>query len=401
LLKIIFGAGNTIQYIYNASGQKLEKIVQEGATTSTTNYLNGFQYKDNVLEFFPTAEGYVQNENGVLGYVFQYKDHLGNVRVSYKRNAQNVLEIVEENNYYPFGMLHKGYNHYVPGIVKNKKGYNGKELQDELGLNMYAMDLRQYDPAIGRWVVHDPIVHNSQSPYSAFNGNPIYWADPSGMSGEHYDWDTGKYVDDKGTQVSFETALASVVGKGGKESENKESESNENSETSNENNIKFPKGSDYEKTRPRFTKVVKQLKNYVKSNPTILDMLSRYSGFSTIEVLQELEYGRGGTLLTEVIDAEYGTTPPGGGVMKVNLKWANGLEIVKNNERLQATSFLVAITILHEFVHYGMMKNNLSEGIYKYGDGFEQKIFSPYEMISKENAYKLLEKYGKGWNFKD
>src|SRR5690606_33914417 len=47
--------------------------------------------------------------------------------------------------------------------------YNGKELQDELGLNMYAMDMRMYDPAIARWVVQDPVVHFDYSPYNAFD----------------------------------------------------------------------------------------------------------------------------------------------------------------------------------------------------------------------------------------
>ena len=62
--------------------------------------------------------------------------------------------------------------------------YNGKEWQDELGLNMYAMDMRQYDPAIARWVVQDPIDHFYQSTYSAFEGNPVFWADPSGAAVE-------------------------------------------------------------------------------------------------------------------------------------------------------------------------------------------------------------------------
>ena len=42
------------------------------------------------------------------------------------------------------------------------------------------MDLRQYDPAIGRWTVQDPVIHHDFSPYSAFDNNPVYWADPSG-----------------------------------------------------------------------------------------------------------------------------------------------------------------------------------------------------------------------------
>jgi len=62
--------------------------------------------------------------------------------------------------------------------------YNGQEWQDELGLNMYAMDMRQYDPAIARWVVQDPVIHHDYSPYSAFDNNPVFWADPSGADAE-------------------------------------------------------------------------------------------------------------------------------------------------------------------------------------------------------------------------
>lgn len=45
---------------------------------------------------------------------------------------------------------------------------------------MYAMDMRQYDPAIARWVVQDPVVHYTMSPYNSFDNNPVFWADPSG-----------------------------------------------------------------------------------------------------------------------------------------------------------------------------------------------------------------------------
>ena len=42
------------------------------------------------------------------------------------------------------------------------------------------MDMRDYDPAIARWTGIDPVVHFSQSTYNAFDGNPVFWADPSG-----------------------------------------------------------------------------------------------------------------------------------------------------------------------------------------------------------------------------
>jgi len=111
-VSIVFnGAGVTgeINYLYNAAGVKLKKTVTSGTPTVTTEYLGGYQYKNNVLEFFPTIEGYVKNTvvSGVnnYDYVFNYKDHLGNVRISYTVDpADNVLKIMEENHYYPFGL---------------------------------------------------------------------------------------------------------------------------------------------------------------------------------------------------------------------------------------------------------------------------------------------------------
>src|SRR5690606_16252621 len=45
---------------------------------------------------------------------------------------------------------------------------------------------RQYDPAIGRWTVMDPVTHHDYSPYSAFDNNPVYWSDPSGADATTY-----------------------------------------------------------------------------------------------------------------------------------------------------------------------------------------------------------------------
>jgi RHS repeat-associated protein len=171
--KITFGTTGTIEYIYNAAGQKLEKIVTEGTVTTNTNYLGGFQYKNNVLEFFPTAEGYVKNTAGALSYVFQYKDHLGNIRLSYAKNpTTQVLEIIEENNYYPFGLKHKGYNDYV--VTGNKYKFQGQERQDELGLGWDSFKYRNYDYAIARFMSIDPLTekYRDWGPY-VFSGNRV------------------------------------------------------------------------------------------------------------------------------------------------------------------------------------------------------------------------------------
>ncbi len=61
--------------------------------------------------------------------------------------------------------------------------YNGVELNESLGLNLYEMDFRQYDPAIARFTSIDPVTHWSMSTYTGFDNNPVYWADPSGADG--------------------------------------------------------------------------------------------------------------------------------------------------------------------------------------------------------------------------
>jgi RHS repeat-associated protein len=64
-------------------------------------------------------------------------------------------------------------------------GFNGMEKDDEVKGqgNHMTTPFRQYDPRIGRWMTRDPIVHVDKSPYMAFNNNPIFFKDPSGLSG--------------------------------------------------------------------------------------------------------------------------------------------------------------------------------------------------------------------------
>ncbi len=365
------GNNGTISYIYDATGVKLEKKVSEGGNDVYTHYAGNYIYQtDNTgssLKFFNHPEGYIEpSVSDAYNYIYQYKDHLGNVRLSYKgkhdlvfydgfesssgwgsngintgiavqydanfahaddtsgkltpygtnsyqsvsynnswinvsnpqntdyiisgwvyledvsssniayiylmsKNSSNTvftrgsiytnikgewvylekrvtipsnttglnfkianyyagdvwfdnltirkatdnpdLEILEENNYYPYGLKHEGYNDN-PSAFANpalKWKYNGVEYEESLGLNLYEMDVRSYDPTIARFTSTDPVTHHSMSTYMAFDGNPAFWADPSGAdananaSGESYYyadnfsvtdqiWNEGRYV---------------------------------------------------------------------------------------------------------------------------------------------------------------------------------------------------------------
>ncbi|MDH6254458.1 RHS repeat-associated protein [Chryseobacterium sp. H1D6B] len=112
-------------------------------------------------------------------YIYNYTDHLGNVRLSYLNNGSGA-EVLEENNYYPFGLKHEGYN-VLNGNPAYKYQYKGKELQEESG--MYDYGARSYMPDLGRWGVVDPLAEVSRrwTPYNYAFNNPIRFVDPDGM----------------------------------------------------------------------------------------------------------------------------------------------------------------------------------------------------------------------------
>jgi RHS repeat-associated protein len=100
-------------------------------------------------------------------------------------------------------------------------GFNGMEADDEVKGegNSYTTEFRQYDPRLGRWLSLDPLFQNFpwQSPYVAFDNNPIVNNDPRGLAAES----TNDVGDKKGKLQSKRDRLKTKLFKTPRDRQNK------------------------------------------------------------------------------------------------------------------------------------------------------------------------------------
>ena len=97
--------------------------------------------------------------------MYRYTDIWGNTRITYADDNDNgqidgASEIRREQNYYPFGLEHKGYNNVSYGVKNNLKTYQGQEFTEDLELNTHEWKFRISDPAIGRFWQVDPLAED-------------------------------------------------------------------------------------------------------------------------------------------------------------------------------------------------------------------------------------------------
>ncbi len=176
-----------IEYIYDASGTKRQQKYFtniEGNVSKTTDFIGNFVYENGIPAYNIYDDGrLIFNPDGTYFAEAYLKDHLGNVRVAFTKEHQQLV-VRQVNSYYPFGMNIKELSLSAPQTKSpNKYLYNGKLMQDEMGLNWLDYGARMYDGVLGRWSVPDPLSdkYPGISPFTYCANNPVILIDPTGM----------------------------------------------------------------------------------------------------------------------------------------------------------------------------------------------------------------------------
>ncbi|MCK6601906.1 MAG: RHS repeat-associated core domain-containing protein [Bacteroidetes bacterium] len=180
--------GSVVYYGYNFSGQRIWKkvgpdtwvYVRDAAGAILAEYKNSSAAIEYVSLMTAGSEtvGQSRLENGTWKRYYWVKDHLGNIRQTF-RDDGTVATVVSTEDYYPFGATLKSTTTQLPAQDKFK--YQGKERDQETGYDYF--EARLYDSQLGRFLQVDPHAdrYKSSNPFVGMGDNPIIAVDPTGM----------------------------------------------------------------------------------------------------------------------------------------------------------------------------------------------------------------------------
>jgi len=326
---------------YDADGNRVRKELQGGTETHYVRgaagetiavYENGSRKFVNLLS--PSGEALGSWDGSQRRYFL--KDHLGSVRTTVDQNGN----VDGYDDYYPFGLT-------MPGRSSNSANPNddykftGHEQDDEAGLNLIHMGARGYDPVIVRMLQVDPAhaLASSWTPYRYAFNNPMKYIDPDG-------------------NFELDAALA--------------------------------------KKYPRLAQYLKSGIQSIVSNTKIMNSLMKNGEFTRDEIVEGLTFGKGPRITTTSRTDVYGlfsSNSPNEITLSESL--LNSLEAATGTDR-DAILFLVAVTILHEFTHYGDFQDGIQQlndngTLFEEGNQFELDAYG--KIIVGSNASSTIQDF--------
>ena len=173
------GGDQLALFYYWADGSKARVVDSAGVAR---HYIGSLTYRESgsgtsELEEVLFSGGVVKiGAEGEPETFYYITDHLGSVRAI----ADAEGNVVERNDYYPFGAQHARSDYAQLG---NRYKFNGKEEEEVGGLKWLDYGARRYDATLGRWMAVDPLGEASMgsSLFAFCSNNPVNRIDPTGM----------------------------------------------------------------------------------------------------------------------------------------------------------------------------------------------------------------------------
>ncbi len=170
------------KYIDSKSGyRRLTSAAKEDGSAFTTGNSEGNPHEKLSATLDITEAGYV--------YIYLSNEEAGPVEVYFDdfKVTQTKSPVIQTNDYYAFGSTFNSYS--KENSVEQDFRFNGKELQNELGLNWLDYGARMYMSDLGRWGVIDPSNENYEAwtPYNYVANNPVRLIDHLGTDWFYYE----------------------------------------------------------------------------------------------------------------------------------------------------------------------------------------------------------------------
>jgi RHS repeat-associated protein len=169
--------GRWIKICYDGAGKVLKRKFSTG---EYWEYIDGLILKNNMFYSHASPEGRAIFTNNSWSYEFYYTDHLGNARVTFAAENNNLVT-KDISHFDPTNLPLNGINQ--DNTTENRFKLQGKEYLSLFGLDNYLdFGARYLDRSIGRWTIVDDLASkwHFTSPYVNTLNNSIRYIDPDG-----------------------------------------------------------------------------------------------------------------------------------------------------------------------------------------------------------------------------